>query len=120
MSNTDKINPNHYKQRPYECIHFTQHMSFCHGNAFKYVWRYMDKNGLEDLEKAKWYINQIIANNEFMPKCAVTGYDLEYLLDNLYDCGFTDTVFHILYDLLNSTVNPNTVLLLDSLIHDQQ
>ena len=49
-------NPAHYTQQPVECIEFTQHMNFCLGNAFKYVWRYADKNGTEDLEKARWYL----------------------------------------------------------------
>ena len=31
-------------------------MDFCLGNAFKYLWRHKHKNGLEDLEKAKWYL----------------------------------------------------------------
>ena len=30
---------------------------FCLCNAFKYMWRYKHKNGEEDLEKAKWYLN---------------------------------------------------------------
>jgi len=33
---------------------------FLKGNVLKYVWRYEQKNGLEDLEKAKWYLNQLI------------------------------------------------------------
>lgn len=28
---------------------------FCKCNAFKYLWRYKNKNGGEDLEKATWY-----------------------------------------------------------------
>ena len=31
---------------------------FCKCNAFKYVWRYQNKNGKEDLEKAQWYVNK--------------------------------------------------------------
>jgi hypothetical protein len=33
---------------------------FLKGNILKYVWRYEKKNGLEDLEKAKWYLGQLI------------------------------------------------------------
>ena len=29
---------------------------FCMCNAFKYMWRYKHKNGLEDLKKARWYL----------------------------------------------------------------
>lgn len=31
---------------------------FCRCNAFKYLWRYKNKNGLEDLKKAIWYLNK--------------------------------------------------------------
>ncbi|WP_095210292.1 DUF3310 domain-containing protein [Endozoicomonas ascidiicola] len=30
---------------------------YLRGNAFKYQWRYRNKNGLEDLKKAKVYLN---------------------------------------------------------------
>lgn len=29
-------------------------------NAIKYLWRWKNKNGKQDLEKAKWYINHLI------------------------------------------------------------
>ena len=32
-------------------------LDYCLLNAFKYVWRYKNKNGLEDLQKAEWYVN---------------------------------------------------------------
>lgn len=44
-----------------ECIQITEHMNFCVGNAIKYLWRTDHKNGIEDLEKAKWYIEREIA-----------------------------------------------------------
>ena len=31
---------------------------YCVINAFKYVWRWQNKNGKEDLEKATWYLNK--------------------------------------------------------------
>jgi hypothetical protein len=33
---------------------------FLKGNIQKYVWRYAQKNGAEDLEKAKWYLERLI------------------------------------------------------------
>lgn len=59
----DKINhPKHYKKHPsgIECIQITEHMNFNLGNAVKYIWRADLKNGLEDLQKAKWYIQREI------------------------------------------------------------
>lgn len=59
--------PKHYTDGKYECIEVMQDIwgvdmvkDFCLGNAFKYIWRSTKKNGLEDLKKAKWYINKII------------------------------------------------------------
>lgn len=37
---------------------------FLIGNVVKYVLRAKRKNGLEDLRKARWYLNRAIANEE--------------------------------------------------------
>jgi len=57
--------PNHYNQGNIECIDAmieafgTQCvMMFCICNAFKYIWRHSKKNGIEDIEKAIWYLNK--------------------------------------------------------------
>lgn len=54
--------PPHYKNHPsgVECIQITEHMSFTLGNAMKYIWRADYKNGVEDLQKAVWYLNREI------------------------------------------------------------
>lgn len=62
--------PNHYQSESgLEVIDvikaFTSELSgeeaFCIGNAIKYICRYSKKNGVEDLEKAKWYIDRAIS-----------------------------------------------------------
>ena len=57
---TDMVNhPPHYTNHPsgVECIQITEHMNFCLGNALKYIWRAdLKGNGIEDLEKAAFYI----------------------------------------------------------------
>jgi hypothetical protein len=62
---TDNVNhPKHYQSvfcmKEPECIDFTELMTFCRGNAFKYVWRYGSKGNvdkaIEDLKKAIWYL----------------------------------------------------------------
>lgn len=62
----DNINTDHYKQHPsgIECIEVTEHMSFCLGNAVKYIWRADHKGGIEDLRKAVWYLKREIAKRE--------------------------------------------------------
>ncbi len=54
-------NPKHYNSHPsgVECIQITEHMGFCLGNAMKYIWRADEKwDAIEDLKKAKWYIER--------------------------------------------------------------
>lgn len=64
----DPINhPAHYTSHPsgVECIAITEHMSFCRGNAIKYLWRAGEKgDALEDLRKARWYVDREIARLE--------------------------------------------------------
>jgi Protein of unknwon function (DUF3310) len=64
---TDNVNnPKHYNSHPsgVECITVTEHMNFNLGNAVKYLWRTDHKNGLEDLKKARWYIDREIQRLE--------------------------------------------------------
>jgi len=62
MKHTDNINPNHYKQGNIETIEYIldQKMNYLEGNVVKYISRYKKKNGLEDLHKAKWYLERLI------------------------------------------------------------
>lgn len=56
-------NPPHYTEHPsgIECIQVTEHMGFNLGNAIKYIWRCdLKKDAIEDLKKAKWYIDREI------------------------------------------------------------
>lgn len=54
--------PNHYTQWKIEPITFIMQneLPFAVGNVIKYVMRYKAKNGLEDLKKARRYIDMII------------------------------------------------------------
>lgn len=62
----DMVNhPPHYEPVPgidFECIELTRDMTFDCGNAVKYMWRTDRKNGIEDIKKARWYINDAIEN----------------------------------------------------------
>lgn len=68
----DNVNhPSHYETGSFECIDVmleTQGKeavkNFCLCNAFKYIYRHNNKNGLEDIKKAKWYIDKYIELSE--------------------------------------------------------
>jgi len=66
---TDVVNhPSHYTQGGIECIDALASATVnlkgieavCTANAIKYLWRWKEKNGVEDLKKANWYINRLI------------------------------------------------------------
>lgn len=68
-SKSDPVNhPPHYTSHPsgVECIAITEHMNFCLGNAIKYLWRagLKAQTPIEDLKKARWYIDREIARLE--------------------------------------------------------
>jgi hypothetical protein len=55
--------PPHYTDHPsgVECIEIAEHMNFCLGNALKYIWRAdLKGNAVEDLKKARFYIDREI------------------------------------------------------------
>ena len=65
----DAVNhPNHYTQGGIECIDALKAATVnlkgieavCTANAIKYLWRWKEKNGTEDLKKAMWYIERLI------------------------------------------------------------
>lgn len=59
--------PKHYNSHPsgVEAIVICEHMNFCVGNAIKYLFRADHKgNALEDLEKARWYVEREIARRK--------------------------------------------------------
>lgn len=68
----DPVNhPAHYTSGGIECIDAMQAAfgddavkGFCLCNAFKYLWRHRQKNGVEDLKKARWYLNRLITEME--------------------------------------------------------
>jgi len=67
MADPDAVDhPRHYTQVPgVECIDVTERLSFCRGNAIKYLWRAGDKGDeIEDLRKAAWYVAREIARLE--------------------------------------------------------
>ena len=61
----DSINPSHYKSGDIEVIDYIldQNFNYLEGNVIKYVSRYRNKGGIEDLRKARWYLEKLIDEN---------------------------------------------------------
>lgn len=69
----DVVNhPSHYTKGSIECIDAIDSATtgksgikaVCVANVIKYLWRYEEKNGLEDVKKAQWYLNKLISELE--------------------------------------------------------
>ncbi len=89
---SDAINPSHYTQGcSLECIDVMRAtfglravIKFCLCNAFKYMWRYKNKNGKEDLKKADWYLRYIeTLSGGVTPHDLASTYRLRELLNDL-------------------------------------
>ncbi|MGW3232451.1 DUF3310 domain-containing protein [Kitasatospora sp. NPDC001095] len=67
----DPVNhPDHYTWLPVEVIEITRHFSFVRGNALKYLLRAGRKGeALQDLRKARWYLNDEIRQLEKEAAC---------------------------------------------------
>lgn len=68
MTEDSVNNPSHYNNGKIECIDAIESATVnkkgieavCVANIIKYLWRYEDKNGVEDVEKAGWYYLRLI------------------------------------------------------------
>lgn len=69
MEQVDNVNkPKHYNLGKVECIDAIESatvgkvgiQAVCTANAIKYLWRFEEKGGLEDIKKAQWYLNKLI------------------------------------------------------------
>ena len=58
----NNISPSYYQKGKIEVTDFIidQQLSFIEGNIIKYVTRYKDKSGIQDLRKCRWYIDKLI------------------------------------------------------------
>ena len=72
-NNPDMVShPKHYTQGDIECIDALKAATVgkrgieavCVANVIKYLWRYEEKNGIEDVHKAKWYIERLLKELE--------------------------------------------------------
>lgn len=104
-------NPQHYKAKAvrlvldFEPITILKDLPFCKGNAIKYVLRYKNKNGLEDLKKAEYYIkaDNKIAKPGYIETLVIT----EYLKKLLQTQKINKTEYKCIMDIL---VNPEKAL----------
>jgi hypothetical protein len=69
----DAVNsPRHYVKGGMECqdavkaaiSNLSGYEALAIGSAIQYLWRYKEKNGVEDLKKARWYIDSVLEQLE--------------------------------------------------------
>lgn len=61
---SDNVNhPKHYENGPFECIELSRLLSSDWGQVVQYCFRWQHKNGVEDLKKALWFINDALKHS---------------------------------------------------------
>ena len=78
-----QVGGSHYKDmliQPLEYI-IANKLSFCEGNVVKYVSRWKNKNGIEDLRKARQYLDMLIEQE--IEGDDVVGRQMDLLTDAL-------------------------------------
>lgn len=120
---TDNVNkPKHYTYGKYECIDvikeitkdLTGEEAFCIGNAIKYLWRWKHKNGIEDVKKARWYLDRLIGNSlVYRPKDTnmhvdITTAEFTTSNDDNHEAFVKSVdVYNAMKDYLADATNPN-------------
>ena len=68
---TDPVNhPEHYTSGNIECLDAIRaalgdnYKYYVQGNVLKYIWRFNHKNVLEDLKKARFYLDDLIKHDD--------------------------------------------------------
>ena len=63
----EQVGGTHYSSLAIEPIQFieTNNLGYHEGNVVKYISRWRNKNGLEDLKKQRWYLDKMIEEYEY-------------------------------------------------------
>jgi hypothetical protein len=102
IDQADPINPSHYKHLPAEAIDIimaaiagapSNQYAFLQGQVIKYLLRCWSKKGIEDLRKAKWYLDRLVSGFDDLLAEASRGGQLhewqpQILLDILREAGY--------------------------------
>lgn len=119
---SDSVNkPEHYTYGKYECIDVIHELTkdlagvqaFCLGNTLKYLWRFTHKNGVEDLNKAKWYLDKLIKEFDTDTVVESKAHDTKSKENYLYPSNdhveFVKSVdvYNAMKDYLGDATNPN-------------
>jgi major membrane immunogen (membrane-anchored lipoprotein) len=80
-----QVGGTHYKDKKIQPIEYilANNLGYIEGNVVKYITRYKDKNGIEDLVKIKQYIDILIEhlNNEDVDESPIETYEAYYVIE---------------------------------------
>lgn len=114
MDNVNK--PQHYTYSKYECIDVIKEITkdlngeeaFCIGNAIKYLWRWKHKNGIEDVKKARWYLDRLIGDTHRVGfKRNETGQIELFIPKDKKEFVESNDSYNHAQDYLGDATNPN-------------
>lgn len=112
--------PKHYKLgtfEPFDLIVKTVGIgTFEIGNIIKYLLRYKNKNGVEDLQKAKFYIDRLYNNssNLNIKPFDIHPYDdLMILIENIVNQ--TETLHYLVIEIITAVLKQEFVIAVEAI-----
>ena len=122
MSN--KVNhPDHYNTESFECIEVMEEVfgkeavkNFCKLNAFKYLWRADEKDGMDDIHKAQWYLEHMrsLDAEDESDEDVQESDESEDVSEHLYDA------FRNLYETISDCFKKGLEIYAESVDHESE
>lgn len=107
--------PQHYISGIFsgQCIDVVEYVDFCRENAIKYLWRYQQKNGVEDIRKAAWYLERLSLHPEniigSIPQNIRESLNDQAVAYSLSTGGKRDSTYHAMFSIcLLASLEDNT------------
>ena len=102
-----QIGGEHYKKTIQAIEYIAKNsLNFNAGNVIKYISRYKDKNGLEDLNKAKHYIDFII-NYEYLSSSVLTSTNNQALTIQPHEYCFKNGFNSLQFEVIDKVTRHN-------------
>ena len=111
-----QVGGDHYQKQAIQPIEFilANALSFCEGNVVKYVTRWKDKGGIEDLKKARQYLDFLIESVEedardVDPSITFNSPRKSYVCDTVHYLGTPYGMIELDKDKVNALLQDNLV-----------
>ena len=117
--------PPHYQKHPsgLEAIDVCEGLSFCLGNAVKYLWRAGKKGpALEDLQKARWYLERWIGQKYSPDRVEIinAAHETSRMMTRVREADPNSPLGRVLWSIIHDEEWEQLIAVMDQAIADEQ